>query len=91
MPSSGVAGSRQSRVERAASRSERGAEPRGDDEPASGTRWLDMAGRDEDQAAFSSIVPVRVVSDIDRLTLRTLTGPPGPARSAATAMAYGPS
>jgi len=64
-----------SRVERAASRAERGAEPRGDDEPASGTRWLDLAKRDEDQAAFSSMVPVRVISDIDQLSLRILTRP----------------
>ena len=79
-----------SRVERAASRSERGAEPRGDDETASGTRWLDLAGRDEDQAAFPAIVPVRIVSDLDQLTLRTVTPPRlGAATSAATDTACG--
>jgi len=62
-------------VERAASRSQRRAEPSGDDEPASVTPWLNLAGRDEDKAAFSSIVPVRVVSDIDQLSLRILTRP----------------
>jgi formylglycine-generating enzyme required for sulfatase activity len=34
-----------------------------------------LAGRDDDQAAFSSMVPVRVVSDIDQLSLRILTRP----------------
>src|SRR5208282_3873042 len=62
-------------VERAASRSERGPEPSRDDEPASEAPWLDLAGRDEDQAAFSSIVPVRIVSDIDQLSLRILNRP----------------
>ena len=65
-----------SRVERVASQSERGAEPRGDDEPASGARCLDLAGRDEVQAAFPAIVPVRIVSDLDQLTLRAVRRPP---------------
>ena len=64
-----------SRVERVASQSERWAEPSGDDELASGAPWLNLAGRDEDQAAFSSIVPVRIVSDIDQLSLRILNRP----------------
>jgi formylglycine-generating enzyme required for sulfatase activity len=61
------------RVERAASRSQWRAEPRGDDELGSGTRWLDLAGRGETTVAFPALVPVRVLSDLDELTIRTLT------------------
>ena len=31
---------------------------------------LDLAGREEDQAAFPAVVPVRIVSDLDQLTIR---------------------
>jgi formylglycine-generating enzyme required for sulfatase activity len=66
-------------VERAASQSERRAEPCGDDEPASESgrekRWLNLAGREEDRVAFPVVVPIRILSDLDELTIRTLTRP----------------
>jgi formylglycine-generating enzyme required for sulfatase activity len=64
-----------SRVERAASRSERRAESRGDDEAASEARWLDLTGRDDARLPFPAVVPVRVLSDMDQLTIRTVVRP----------------
>jgi formylglycine-generating enzyme required for sulfatase activity len=65
------------RVEPAASRSERGTEPRGDDEPEStnGSRWLNLGAREGDRVAFPAVVPVRVLSDLDELIIGTLTRP----------------
>jgi formylglycine-generating enzyme required for sulfatase activity len=63
------------RFERTASRSQQWAEPRGVDEPASETRWLDLARRSEARLDFPAVVPVRVVSDLDQLTIRTLVRP----------------
>jgi formylglycine-generating enzyme required for sulfatase activity len=63
------------RVERTASRSERRAEPSGDGEPASATGWLELAGRNEGRLAFPAVVPVRILSDLEELTIRTSTRP----------------
>jgi formylglycine-generating enzyme required for sulfatase activity len=38
-------------------------------------RWLNLAGRDEDRVAFPAVVPVRVLSDLEELTIRTLVRP----------------
>jgi formylglycine-generating enzyme required for sulfatase activity len=57
----------------------RSSGPVGRVEPASESgrekRWLNLAGREEDRVAFPAVVPIRILFDLDELTIRTLTRP----------------
>jgi formylglycine-generating enzyme required for sulfatase activity len=64
-----------SRGNQLANPSERSAGASGDDEPASGNGWLDVATHREARLPFPAVVPIRVLSDLEQLTFRTLTRP----------------
>ncbi len=64
-----------SRLERDVSRSERRAEQSSDGEPPSETRWLGLGDRDSGPWAFPTLTTVRFSSDVEELTIRTMTRP----------------
>ncbi len=71
--------SRRSRGEQGGSLSERRAEhvaeQRSDGESPSETRWLRLGDREAGPCDFSSLTTVRLSSDLEELTLRTMTRP----------------
>jgi formylglycine-generating enzyme required for sulfatase activity len=63
------------RVERGESRSERSAEQRSDCESPSETRWLRLGDREAGPWDFPDLTTVRFSSDVEELTIRTMTRP----------------
>jgi formylglycine-generating enzyme required for sulfatase activity len=62
-------------VERGESRSERSAEQRSDCESPSETRWLRLGDREAGPWDFPGLTTVRLSSDVEELTIRTMTRP----------------
>ncbi len=63
------------RVERGVSESERSAEQRSDRESPSETRWLRLGPREAGSLDFPTLTTARFLSDIEELTIRTMTRP----------------
>jgi formylglycine-generating enzyme required for sulfatase activity len=63
------------RVDRGESRSERSAEQRSDGESPSETRWLGLGDREAGPWDFPGLTTVRLSSDVEELTIRTMTRP----------------